>query len=184
MLLLMHMCSAHKRHACRFASLGQYTTWELLMREWKEGIHYSFGNKQTVPLEQLEKDLQEGIQQKSTACFKSQKEPWRRGITDRTAIMDRGMYSAKASAAEQWCWVTAHLYEQQTFIGAFTVTHACCETVSQSSTGQWGMHSAKASAAEDWCRVTAHLYEQQTFIGVFTVTHACCETVSQSSTGH
>ncbi len=40
---------------------------------------YSVGNKQTVPLEQLEKDLQEG----------SEKEPWRRGITDRTAIMDR-----------------------------------------------------------------------------------------------
>jgi len=89
MLLLMHMCSAHKTHACRFPTLGQYTTWELLMREWKEGIRYSFGNKQTVPLEQLEKDLQEGIQQKSTASFKSEKEPWRRGITDRTAIMDR-----------------------------------------------------------------------------------------------
>jgi len=59
------------------------------MREWEEGIRYSFGNKQTVPLEQLEKDLQEGTQQKSTASFKSEKEPWRRGITDRTAIMDR-----------------------------------------------------------------------------------------------
>ena len=61
------------------------------MREWQEGIRYSFGNKQTVPLEQLEKDLQEGTQQKSTASFKSEKEkePWRRGITDRTAIMDR-----------------------------------------------------------------------------------------------
>ncbi len=47
------------------------------MREWKEGIRYSFGNKQTVPLEQSEKDLQEGIQQKSTASFKSEKEPWR-----------------------------------------------------------------------------------------------------------
>ncbi|KAL0018353.1 hypothetical protein WJX79_006177, partial [Trebouxia sp. C0005] len=73
----------------RFATLGQYASWELLMREWREGIRYSFGNKQTVPLQQLEKDLQEGTQQKSTASFKSEKEPWRRGITDRTAIMDR-----------------------------------------------------------------------------------------------
>ncbi len=89
MLLLMHMFSAYKRHACRFATLGKYPRWELLMREWEEGIRYSFGNKQTVPLEQLEKDLQEGTQQKSTASFKSEKEPWRKGITDRTAIMDR-----------------------------------------------------------------------------------------------
>ena len=59
------------------------------MREWKEGIRCSFGNKQTVPLEQLEADLQEGTQQKSTGSFKSEKEPWRRGITDRIAIMDR-----------------------------------------------------------------------------------------------
>ena len=80
------------------------------------------------------------------------------------------MHSAKASVAVHWCWVTAHLYEQQTFIGVFTVTHACCETVLQSSTGHWGMHSAEASAAVPWCWVTAHLYEQQTFIGVFTVT--------------
>ena len=71
------MCSANKRHACRFATLVQYTTWELLMREWEEGICYSFGNKQTVPMEQLERDLEEGTQQKSTASFKSEKEPWR-----------------------------------------------------------------------------------------------------------
>ena len=50
---------------------------------------YSFGNNQAVPLEQLEKDLQEGIQEKSSAGFKSEKEPLRRGITDRTATMDR-----------------------------------------------------------------------------------------------
>ena len=75
--------------AHRFATLGRYTTWELLLKEWKEGIRYSFGNKQTVPLEQLERELQEGLQQKSTATFKSKKEPWRQGITDRTGIMDR-----------------------------------------------------------------------------------------------
>ncbi len=33
MLLLLHMCSAYKRHACRFATRGQYPTWKLLMRE-------------------------------------------------------------------------------------------------------------------------------------------------------
>ena len=42
------------------------------MSEWKEGIRYGHGNKQTVPMEQLEKDFQEGLQQNA-----SQKLPWR-----------------------------------------------------------------------------------------------------------
>lgn len=40
-------------------------------------------------MEQLEKDLQEGVQQKSTAVSSSDKEPWRQGITDRNIIRDR-----------------------------------------------------------------------------------------------
>ena len=47
---------------------------------------------------------------------------------------------AKISAARHWCWVPAHLYEQQSFIGVIAVTQACCEPVLQSSTGQCGMH--------------------------------------------
>ena len=73
---------------CRFATLGRYPTWEVFLREWKEGICYSFGNKQTMP---LEKDLHEGLQQKSTATSRSQKEPWRQGITDRIGKMDRNI---------------------------------------------------------------------------------------------
>ncbi len=93
------------------------------------------------------------------------------------------MHFAKASAAVHGCWVTAHLYEQQTFTGVIAVTQACCEPVVQSSTGQWSLHSAQASAAVHWCWVTVQLHEQQTFIGVIAVTQACCEPVVQSSTG-
>ena len=59
------------------------------MKEWKEGVRYAFSNKQTVPLEQLEKDLQEGVQFPSTASQKSDKEPWRQGITNRNVVRDR-----------------------------------------------------------------------------------------------
>ena len=44
------------------------------------------------------------------------------------------MHFAKASAAVGSWQVTAHLYEQQIFIGAIAVTQACCESVLQSST--------------------------------------------------
>ena len=56
------LCSAKTNStvmcAHRFATLGRYTTWELILKGWKEGIC----NKQTVPLEQLERELQEGLQ--------------------------------------------------------------------------------------------------------------------------
>ena len=91
------------------------------------------------------------------------------------------MHFAKASAAVHWCWVTAHLYEQQIFIGVIAVTQACCEPDLKSSTGLCGMQFAKTSAALHWCWVTAHLHEQQMFIGVIAVTQACCEPGLQSS---
>ncbi len=92
------------------------------------------------------------------------------------------MHFANTSAAVHWWWVTAHLYEQQIFIGVIAVTQACCEPVLQSSTGQCVMHFANTSAAVHWWWVTAHLYEQQIFIGVIAVTQASCEPVLQSST--
>ncbi len=46
------------------------------------------------------------------------------------------VHFALISAAVQWCWVTAHLYEQQISIGVIAVTQACCEPVLQSNTGQ------------------------------------------------
>ena len=39
-------------------------------------------------MEQLEQDLQEGVQYMCTAISTSDKEPWRRGITDRNTIRD------------------------------------------------------------------------------------------------
>ncbi len=93
------------------------------------------------------------------------------------------MHFAKSSAALHWCWVTAHLYEQQMFIGVIAVTQACCEPGLQSSIGQQESYFALTSAAVHWCWVTAHLYEQQMFIGVIAVTQACCEPVLKSSTG-
>jgi len=58
-----------------------------------------------------------------------------------------GMHFALSSVAEHWCWVTAHLYEEQISIGVIAVTQACCELSLHSSTEQWGMHFALSSAA-------------------------------------
>ena len=73
---------------------------------------------------------------------------------------------AKVRAALHWCWVTAHLYEQQISIDVFAVTQASSEPVWQSSTGLWGMHFALTSAAVHWSWVTADLREQQVSIDV------------------
>jgi hypothetical protein len=91
------------------------------------------------------------------------------------------MHFAQTSAAVHWWWVTAHSYEQQIFIGVIAVTHASCEPVLQSSTGERVGHFAKTSAAVHWWWVTAHLYEQQIFIGVIAVTQACCEPVCRAA---
>ncbi len=57
------------------------------------------------------------------------------------------MHLAKNKAAAHWSWVTAHLYEEQIFIGSFALTQPCCQPVLQSCTEQWGMHSALSKAA-------------------------------------
>ncbi len=77
------------------------------------------------------------------------------------------MHFAQVSATVHFCWLTAQLYEQQTFTGAFPVPQACCEPGLQSSTGLREMHCALGTAAKYWCWLTAHLYEQQTFTCVF-----------------
>ena len=69
------------------------------------------------------------------------------------------MQFALTSAAVHFCWVTAHLYEQQISISVIAVTHACCDPVLQSSTEQWGLHFAQTSAAVHFYWVTAHLCE-------------------------
>jgi len=66
-----------------------------------------------------------------------------------------GLHFAQGSAAMPWCWVTAELYEEQTFIGMIAVAQACCQAVLQSSTEQWGLHFAQGNAAMPWCWVTA-----------------------------
>ncbi len=97
------------------------------------------------------------------------------------------MQFALNSAAEHWFWITAHLYQQQIFIGVIAVTQACCqktsklhrcfaqtqagyEPVLQNSSEHWGMQFALNSAEVQWFWVTAHLYEQQILIGVFVMT--------------
>ncbi len=47
-----------------------------------------------------------------------------------------GMHIAQISAAVHFCWLSAHLYEEQISVGAIAVTQACCEPVLQSSTEQ------------------------------------------------
>ncbi len=84
-----------------------------------------------------------------------------------------GLHFALNSVAVHWCWVIAHLYEQQIYIGVFAVTQACCKPVLQSSPEQWGLDFALNSVAMRWCWVTAHLYEEQIFIGVIAVIQAC-----------
>ena len=97
-------------------------------------------------------------------------------------LLTIGVHLARTNAAVHWCWVTAHLSEQQIFIGANAVTQGCCEPVLQSSTELCGVHLARTNAAVHWCWVTAHLSEQQIFTGAVAVTQGCCEPVLQSST--
>ncbi len=73
-----------------------------------------------------------------------------------SAPLNRGAFS-KAHAAEHWCWLTAHLYEQQTSADVIAVTQGCCEPVLQSSPELWGMQHAKISLAVHWWVVTAHI---------------------------
>ena len=72
-----------------------------------------------------------------------------------------GSAFARNSAAVHWCWVTAHLYDQQICIGVIAVTQGCRQAVLQSSAEQWEQHFAQGSAAVHWSWVTAHLYDQQ-----------------------
>ena len=71
---------------CRYATLGRYPSWQLLLAEWKEGIPYlstTIGTrKQTVPMAQLEQDWAEGVQRKNSPSV-----PWR--SLDRNSIRDR-----------------------------------------------------------------------------------------------
>ena len=80
------------------------------MQEWKEGIRYGHGNKQTVPMEQLEKDFQEGVQQAA-----SKKLPWR-GISDRNLIRDRkiliyGMLQAELDGKDLKTFMAAQVQQ-------------------------------------------------------------------------
>ena len=66
------------------------------------------------------------------ACFAEQHRIW-------------GSYFALTSAAVPWCWVIAHLYEQQISPGVIAVAQACCEASLQSTTEQWGSYFALTS---------------------------------------
>ncbi len=75
------------------------------------------------------------------------------------------MHFAQTSAALHFCWLTAHLYEDQISIGVTAVAQGCFQPVLQSSTEQWGLHVALKRAAMHWCWVTAHMCEQHISIG-------------------
>ena len=47
-----------------------------------------------------------------------------------------GVHSSKTSVAVHWSWVSAHLFEQQVFIGAMAVTQGYYEPVLHNSTEQ------------------------------------------------
>lgn len=86
------MLHSHCHAICRFRTLTAYPSWKILLAEWNQGIQLGSGTsgvRKTVQLMQLEKDKQEGVQQKSTSTFKSSKVPWRQGIADRNVIRDR-----------------------------------------------------------------------------------------------
>ncbi len=82
------------------------------------------------------------------------------------------MHFALIIAAVHFCWLTAHLYEEQTSIGVIAGRQACCEPVLPSTSQQWGMQFAQTSAAVHLSWLTAHLYEEQFSIGVYVVTQA------------
>ena len=91
------------------------------------------------------------------------------------------MQFAKTSAAVHWWWVTAHLHEQQIFIGVVAVTQASCEPVCRAALiiGEcilpWEVLQSIGVGS-------LQLYEQQILIGAIAVHQACCELVLQSST--
>ena len=91
---------------------------------------------------------------------------------------------ALTSAAVQFSWLTAHLYEKQITRRVGSLTQACCEPFVQSSTQVMnrGMHFAPASAAVQVFWLTAHLLKEQISICVTAVTQACYKPVLQSTT--
>ncbi len=80
------------------------------------------------------------------------------------------MLFAKNSVAVHWCWVTAHLYEEQISMSIIALTYTCCGPDLHSSPEQWGLLFAKNGVAVHWCWVTAHLYEEQISMGVIALT--------------
>ena len=52
---------------------------------------------------------------------------------------------AKNSVALHWCWVIAHMCEQQVISGVIPVTQGCCPPALHSCPEQWELHFAKNS---------------------------------------
>ena len=70
---------------CRYATLGQYPSWDVLLTEWKEGILFGNGLKRTEPWSVLERDYKEGKQISVDDSWI----PWREMTRARKGIMDR-----------------------------------------------------------------------------------------------
>jgi len=70
------------------------------------------------------------------------------------------MEFALSSAAVNCCQATAQLDEEQTLIGFFAGTQACCQAVLHSSTEHWMIYLALSIAAMLCCQAIAQLYEE------------------------
>ena len=70
---------------CRYATLGQYPSWDVLLTEWKEGIVFGNGLKRTEPWSVMERDYKEGMQVSGDDSWI----PWREMTKARKGIMDR-----------------------------------------------------------------------------------------------
>ena len=78
---------------------------------------------------------------------------------------------AQTSVAVHFCWLTAHMYEDQISTGVIAVTHnpAVCLFCLAALNG--GKCICPSSIAVHFCWLTAYLYEDQISIGVIAVTH-------------
>ncbi len=79
------------------------------------------------------------------------------------------MHFAQTSAALHFCWLTAHLYEEQISIGVIAVTQACCEPVCRAALNSGECIFAQTRAAVHFCCLTAHMYEEQVSTGAIAM---------------
>ena len=78
---------------------------------------------------------------------------------------------AQTSIAVHFCWLTAHMYEEQISTGVTAVTHKPVVSLFCLAALNGGKCICPSSIAVHFCWLTAYLYEDQISIGVIAVTH-------------